>query len=222
MGDPGDQERHAKTRRLPDADDETLPTEPQRTARLSAEDGQWEEREPINPGWRSERTSSQRSQRRGPIPASPQEFQLWLQTGGWRYIAMIGVLLVVLLIALLAFARTDQREAGLGFEQPGPTAAAEGTLPANGDLPVDVLPTVTPAPTPAQPQRFVVTGTGAEGLFLRPQPSIEGSPLATLPDGTTVEQIGADVSNADRLWRQVRAPDGLEGYVAADFLTPVP
>lgn len=184
---------------------------------------EWREREPVNPGWRSERSSGRRSSRRGALPSSPQEFQLWLQAGGWRYLAGIAALVVVLLIALLAFARNDRREAGLplppvGEEQPAVSEPALG-----GAGPEGAAPTVTAAPPPpAQPQFFVVAGTAGQGLFLRPQPSTQGAPLTTLPDGTRVEQIGDDVPGGDFVWRQVRAPDGQEGYVAVDFLTPAP
>lgn len=192
-----------------------------RTERLGPTGDEWSQREPVNPGWRSERTSGRRAARRGALPSSPQEFQLWLQAGGWRYLAGIAALLVVLLIAVLAFARNDQRQAGLppvGEEQPAVSEPVLGAGSSEG-----ALPTVTAAPTaPPVAQFFVVTGTGAEGLFLRPQPSTEGAPLTTLPDGTRLEQIGEDVPGPDRVWRQVRAPNGQEGYVAVDFLTPAP
>lgn len=193
-----------------------------RTEHLTSDGDEWREREPVNPGWRNERSTGRKPARRGALPSSPQEFQLWLQAGGWRYLAGIAALVVVLLIALLAFARNDQREAGLppvGEEQP---AVSQPVLGGAGSE-SDALPTVTPAPpTPAQPSFFVVTGTAGQGLFLRPQPSTEGDPLTTLPDGTRVEQVGEDVPGADRVWRKVRAPDGQEGYVAVDFLTPAP
>ncbi|MFV9506706.1 MAG: SH3 domain-containing protein [Oscillochloridaceae bacterium umkhey_bin13] len=219
MSDPRRGQGRGKTQRLHDE----VPggDEVRRTERLSPDGDEWREHEPVNPDWRKERTGSSRAPRRGALPSTPQEFQLWLQSGGWRYMAGIGVLLVVLLIAMLAFSRNDQREAGvLG----APTASSVNQVdPALGTLPADGLPTVTAEPpTPAPPARFVVSGTGGQGLFLRPQPSTQGSPLTTLPDGTVVEQVGEDVTGSDRLWREVRAPDGQQGYVAADFLTPAP
>ena len=191
-----------------------------RTERLDPADDEWRQAEPVNPGWRSERSGSRRATRRGPLPTSPQEFQLWLQAGGWRYVAGIAVLTVVLLIALLAFARTEQRQAGLDGSQLAPTTA---TGAAPGGAPLTQLPTVTlPPPTPTGPRRFVVQNTGIEGLLLRPTPSRANDPIATLPDGTVVEQIGEDLTAETIVWRHVRAADGQEGYVAADFLTPAP
>lgn len=223
MSDPrGRRGQRGQTRRF--GDDEQQAGDARRTTERLAPDGEdWSQAEPVNPGWRSERTGSRRAPRRGALPSSPQEFQLWLQAGGWRYLAGIAVLLIVLLIALLAFTRSDQREAGLGFGEPASTTVAEPAPGGAVGVPADGLPTVTlPPPSPAAPQRFVVTGTGVEGLFLRPGPTTSGAPLTTLPEGTVVEQIGEDVPGDNYLWRQVRAPDGQEGYVAADFLTPAP
>ena len=189
-----------------------------RTERLDPADDEWRQAEPVNPGWRSERSGSRRATRRGPLPTSPQEFQLWLQAGGWRYVAGIAVLTVVLLIALLAFARSEQRQAGLDGSQLAPTTGA-----VSGAVPLTQLPTVTlPPATPTGPRRFVVQNTGIEGLLLRPAPSRANDPLATLPDGTVVEQIDEDLTAETIAWRHVRAADGQEGYVAADFLTPAP
>ncbi|MEI6181499.1 MAG: SH3 domain-containing protein, partial [Chloroflexales bacterium] len=93
----------------------------------------------------------------------------------------------------------------------------------SGGVPLTQLPTVTlPPPTPTGPRRFVVQNTGIEGLLLRPAPSRANDPLATLPDGTVVEQIDEDLTAEAIAWRHVRAADGQEGYVAADFLTPAP
>ncbi len=222
MSDPSQQRgRRGQTQRLTGTE---RGGEVRRTERLSPDGDEWSQAEPVNPGWRSERSGSRRAAKRGALPSSPQEFQLWLQAGGWRYVAGIATLLVVLLIAMLAFTRSDEREAGLGFDQVAPTSASDAVFGGSGgDAPAASLPTVTlPPPTPAAPQRFVVSGTAGQGLFLRPAPSTEGSPLTTLPDGTVVEQVGEDVAGGDRMWRQVRAPDGQEGYVAVDFLTPAP
>ncbi|HMQ34378.1 MAG TPA: hypothetical protein PKD53_26820 [Chloroflexaceae bacterium] len=226
MTDPrGQRGRRGETERLPEWEHGAGADGRRTTERLSPDGDEWSQAEPVNPGWRSERAGSRRSPRRGALPSSPQEFQLWLQAGGWRYVAGIAVLLVVLLIAMLAFARNDQREAGLGFDQPAPTTASEPVLGGGGDTGAgaDALPTVTPPPpSPAAPQRFVVTGTGGQGLFLRPAPSTDGAPLTTLPDGTVIEQIGEDVAGGDPPWGQGPAPPRPEGYRAAAFPPPAP
>ncbi|NTU81808.1 MAG: hypothetical protein HGA45_20940, partial [Chloroflexales bacterium] len=99
--------RRGQTQRLPEGE-RVAGGDVRRTERLDSTGDEWSQAEPVNPGWRSERSGSRRAPRRGALPASPQEFQLWLQAGGWRYLAGIAALLVVLLIALLAFARSDE------------------------------------------------------------------------------------------------------------------
>jgi hypothetical protein len=221
MSEAKNRARRGATTRLPESE-----AGPQRTERLEAGDAEWSAQEPVNPGWRRERSATRPPRRRaGALPSSPQEFQLWLQAGGWHYVAGIAVLLVVLLIAMLSFARSDQREAGLGFEEP--TAVAIGGVGSDAGV-LSPLPEATSAlpptaePAPPVAQAFVVAGTGAEGLFLRPEPNTNGAPLATIPEGSRVEQIGEDFAGPDRVWRNVRAPDGNEGWVAVDFLQPAP
>ncbi len=222
MSEGSDRPRRGGTSRLSGEDGGR--GEARRTERLSAGGDEWSQREPVNPGWRSERATGSRAARRGRggLPTSPQEFQLWLQAGGWRYIAGVAVLMLVLLIALLAYGGGDQRGAGVGSEDEKAPTSFAGVGPQIALTP-DALPTVTVAPTaPPLPQLFTVTGTGIEGLFLRPAPSTDGQPIATLPDGTRVERIGEDTSAAGRTWRKVRAPDGQEGWVSADYLTAAP
>ncbi|WP_165774583.1 SH3 domain-containing protein [Candidatus Viridilinea mediisalina] len=219
MSDPRDeQNQHDKTQRLPPHEGGPPSGEARRTERLAPSGDEWNQTEPVNPGWRKERSGTRRAPKRKGLPNSPQEFQLWMQAGGWRYLAGVAVLFVFLLIGLLAFSRSEQREAGFDFETTAPTVGAP-VLSGSNDL--EGQPTVTPEPPPAPP-RFVVVGTGGQGLFLRSEAHISGIIVATLPEGTVVEQIGSDIAQPDRLWRQVRIPDGREGYVAAEFLTLAP
>jgi len=221
MGDA--EKRRGQTQRLPDRDAPEPTGRSGQTRRYDPDDDEWVERSPADPHWRRERSSGRRRAARGPLPASPQEFQLWLQAGGWRYLAGIMLLGIVLLIALLAFARTEQRESGLGFREP---TTAPVTTPLSGSgLSSEPYPALTPEGPTAAPvggRFYIVSGTGNQGLFLRPDPSTAGAPIATLPEGTRVEALGEEVPGGDYLWRKVRAPDGREGYVAADFLVDAP
>ncbi|MBX0326625.1 SH3 domain-containing protein [Oscillochloris sp. ZM17-4] len=222
MSDGSERQRRGSTARLSGEDGGR--GEAKRTERMSAGGDEWSQREPVNPGWRSERATGSRSAKRGPggLPTSPQEFQLWLQSGGWRYIAGVAALVLILLIALLAYGRNDQRSAGLGIEdQLAPTSFAGVGVGAGSALTPIIQPTLAPT-TPPAPKFFTVTGTGGQGLFLRPAPSTDGAPITTLPDGTRVEQVGEDAPGGDYMWRKVKAADGQEGWVAVDFLTPEP
>jgi hypothetical protein len=87
------------------------------------------------------------------------------------------------------------------------------------------LPTVTAAPAlpttpPAQTgAKFRVTGTGAEGLFLRPQPNRDQAPITTLIDGSEVTVVGEDKSQPDGVWKNVRDAQGNTGWASAKYLT---
>jgi hypothetical protein len=224
MSEGREHARRGATQRLP-ADGEPLDGHtPHSAERFAASGDEWRSREPVNPDWRGTRSGQRQARRKSALPSSPQEFQLWLQKGGWRYGVGIAILLVGVLIALLASARSAEREAGLGFADTN----AAGDVPALDLTPIIAQPEAPP--TDAQPEpapatafgAFTVVGTGGQGLLLRPGPSRDGAPLATLPDGTRVEQIGEDVAGGDFVWRQVRTPDGQEGWVAVDFLVAAP
>ncbi len=187
------------------------------TRRLDPQDPAAAGQQPLNSDWRRQANRRNRSRRR-PLPSSPQDIQIWLQKGGWRYVAAVAALFIIALIGILALNQNVQ-EASTPEENPfmagsQPTSAPTSLLP----------PTVTSAattPSPTTSQFFVVTGTGVQGLFLRPDHSTQNSPIATLPEGTRVEQIGDDVPGEQYVWRKIRTPEGQEGWVAADFLRPV-
>jgi hypothetical protein len=165
--------------------------------------------------------------------SSPQEFQLWLQRGGWMVIALAALVVVLALVFLLMQTRADNPNP-FSSTSPGTGQVSAGggdaeAPAAGGDTELQEVftqPTVTPQPATEQPaasgEFFVVSGTGTNGLFLRPGPSTDGAPIKTLPEGTRVEKIGEDEFGANFVWRPVRGPDGAEGWVAVDFLQPAP
>jgi Bacterial SH3 domain len=183
--------------------------------------------DPVNPDWRGARTM-RRGRRSQGLPTSRQEFVLWLQYGGWRVLLAAGVLVVVL-IGLIYLTRMPSNAAS-PFTEPTESAAL-GAAPI---LPLQ--PTVTPrviTPTLEIAQsgtgagiasggaQFRVFNTGAEGLFLRPDHSSEGTPLKTLNDGAIVTVVGEDFSAPDRVWKHVRDAAGTEGWVAAEYVQAV-
>lgn len=176
--------------------------------------------DPVNPGWRRDRTT-RHSTRRVPrsavltMPNSAQDIPLWLQQGGWMFVAAISIIFILALILVLWMGRSarssdpalglvNESESGLVSE-----GAATGVgSPDSMQLPTAVLPS----------SAFVVVNTDGLGLFLRASADSNSQIVATLPEGTRVEQIGEDTQGASYVWRQVRAPDGQEGWVAVDFL----
>lgn len=198
------------------------------TDQLNALDTDWSNQEPYNPGWRRERTT-QRTARRAPrtlaanLPGSLEDVPVWLQQGGWRYMAAAATFVIVLLIALLWMGNGNS-ERDSSVTQPQPAEAGrtvEGAEPAAQPAPE---PTESPpSPEPTTAQTFVVVNTNGLGLFLRSDHNSDGTiVLETLPDGTIVEQVGEDFVGPDRVWRQVRTPSGQEGWVAVDWLQPAP
>lgn len=222
MSDPDELPEHEPGVRAPRPAREPAPSDPRRTAQLRPTSDDWSAQEPVNPEWRRSRVTGRgeaRQRTTAALPSSSQGAQVWLQRGGWRYVAVAGLIFVVALIALLWFNQRQRGAAQSAAPAAATTAAQVRSTVLTGQ------PTVTSAPaTPVPPpvQFFVVAGTEGQGLFLRPDHNAGGAPLETLPDGTRVEKLGEDFAGPDRVWRKVRAPGGQEGWVAADFLQPAP
>jgi hypothetical protein len=89
-------------------------------------------------------------------------------------------------------------------------------------IPPPATPTVRieiPTPAPAAPRPLYVANTGGEGLALRNKPASDGERIAVLSEGTALTPTGQEEQADGRRWRQVRDPQGREGWVAADFLS---
>ncbi len=145
----------------------------------------------------------------------------WFRDGGYLWVGGVLVVLVFVGAFLLLQNRLESGEARNPF-------AENSTAPSQaepGVVPTAPLPGAAQQPQPAAPPNsggggFVVAGTANEGLFLRDAPSSSSTVLTTLPEGTRVEQIGDDQQADNLTWRNVRAPDGQEGWVAIDWLRP--
>jgi hypothetical protein len=112
---------------------------------------------------------------------------------------------------------------------PGPTPQAP---PAAGQTatPVTLAPPIAPPQTspasgPTQPsaggggQIVVVRGTGGSGARLRAQPGNAGQIITVVPEYTPLVVIGPDRTADGLVWRNVRAPSGGDGWIAANFVT---
>ncbi|MDW8214889.1 MAG: SH3 domain-containing protein [Roseiflexaceae bacterium] len=194
----------------------SLRREQRDTERLNFDD----HAEPLNREWRRARIS-RRPSRSG--ASFSQELILWLQNDGWKFVlAAIAIVLAGVVLFMLS-------QAGSPEPLPPRNVASE-PQPQIVLTPLPEQPTVTPAPltstialTPTTQVnvQLRVQGTGTLGLFLRPAPNVNNTPIKTLPEGTIVTVVGEDSVQPDRVWKRVRDPEGAEGWAAADYLVPV-
>ena len=198
--------------------DPRAPRSPRREQRDTERLDSGNHAELVNPAWRRTRCAGRQS--RGGA-SFPQELLLWLQSDGWKFVlAAIAIVLAGVVLFVLSQSNAPK---------PLPAAAPE-PQPQIVLTPLPEQPTVTPEPltstlslTPTTPLnvRLRVQGTGALGLFLRPEPNVNTTPIKTLPEGTIVTVVGEDSVQPDRVWKRVRDPEGAEGWAAADYLAPV-
>lgn len=73
-----------------------------------------------------------------------------------------------------------------------------------------------PEPSPTAAPSLLVGNTGGLGVFIRRTPA--GDQIRAWPDGATMTVIGEDKQAEGRTWKNVRDPDGNNGWVAAEYL----
>jgi thermitase len=83
-----------------------------------------------------------------------------------------------------------------------------------------IQPAVQPVGAQESGQVEFVVG-GVAGATLRAEPNGTSNVLATVPPGSVVSQVGADVTTSGVVWRQVRTADGVVGYLPAGFLVAI-
>lgn len=102
---------------------------------------------------------------------------------------------------------------------PTPSPTVEPTIPVETPEPPPTASTLDPTATPTQaptPQPSAIVNSEV-GLYLREAPG-GSQELELLPAGTVLILLPGR-ENVDGVeWQQVRAPSGLEGWVAVDFI----
>jgi uncharacterized protein YraI len=73
---------------------------------------------------------------------------------------------------------------------------------------------------PAAPKGWYVAGTGGAGANVREAPSTAAVVIGTLPDGTQVQPLDGPVEGDGMRWMKVRSSTSVEGWLAADLLSP--
>lgn len=157
--------------------------------------------------YRTMNDDHRRTTQRSPLSRTSSWSAIFLM-GGWRLaLAIILIFFIVVNWALLG------SRSSANSKTPATDVVAPTTLPQ-----ATMLPTMTMAISTAQVR---VSGTGAAGLFLRKAPSRSAEVLKTLPDGTTLQIVGANKTVDDVVWRNVRDSNGVEGWVSAGYVVPV-
>jgi len=137
-----------------------------------------------------------------------------------------ALVLMLLIVGLLGAAYV-----ALGVQVAPTTTTVTGVVAAPTSVPTRQLPTAvavhqTGAMTSAVPQNaiptaevFRVANTNGQGVYMRRTPNMDDR-VRAYPDGTEMNVIGDDVEAGGIQWRHVRAPDGITGYVPAEYVAP--
>lgn len=124
--------------------------------------------------------------------------------------------------SLPAATATPSPTAAAPQESPTPTRSATATPTRSQPTPTSPVPTATPPPPPTAtltPEPLTATVTSGVGVYLRAEPTVEGSELEYLPDGVTLFVLEGEQTADDLVWQQVQTEEGQVGWVAADFIT---
>lgn len=100
-------------------------------------------------------------------------------------------------------------------------ATAAPTVPPPTPTKAPPRATSTATTIPDSPQIMLVANTDGQGVYLRRTPHPEDK-LQAYRDGTKMEVIGQPTESDGKKWYKVLAPNGVEGYIPAEFLVNAP
>ena len=127
------------------------------------------------------------------------------------YRLCVGTLGIGLVASLLVLAPAC---AGSGAA-PSPASSPVAVTTANASATAASAPIAEPSPT-ATSSTLVVGNTGGDGAFIRRTPG--GDTIRAWPDGAEMVVVGEDGQAEGGTWKNVRDPDGNEGWVATEYL----
>jgi hypothetical protein len=135
--------------------------------------------------------------------------------GRWRMPAQSALRVAPPTLALMVLLNTlHPSAASPPLASPAPAAVVAPFAPLTTAAP---QPGSAPRPVVVQPLTLVVAHTDGVGARLRTAP-VTGPVARLLGEGTAVVEIGSELDIDGAGWRQVRAPDGTSGWMAADLL----
>jgi hypothetical protein len=136
------------------------------------------------------------------------------------------LVLAVLIVGLLGAASVALGARLAPAPRTTTTTVVAATPAATRQLPTAVAVHPTGAATSAAPpdaiptaEVFRVANTDGQGVYMWRTPNMDDRARA-YPDGTEVTVVGADVEGSGIRWRHVQAPDGITGYVPAEYVSP--
>ena len=127
---------------------------------------------------------------------------------------------LVFLVLLLLLAGCESRAPTVASEtEDSPTREASPTPSATG------APTNTTGPSPSTVTAtptvdrtiYYVANTDGDGVYIRRTPNLEDR-IKAWPDGTQMLRVGPRVTVENRIWENVRDPDGTVGFIPAQYL----
>jgi predicted membrane-bound mannosyltransferase len=151
----------------------------------------------------------------------------------WALLAILVGIIILLCVGLVMIVQAIRR--GPEEETPVPTSTVTALMAATDTaMPLDTTPTITPTATMELPistpestpsgtiiepgVTVVVEGTQGAGLRVRAEPSTDGRLVTAVREGTTLTVTDGPEEADGYVWWKVRAPDGKEGWGAANWL----
>jgi len=163
----------------------------------------------------------------------PQAHRRRVALPPWALLAALVAVVILLCVGLVLIVRAirgnDDRQAATPLPTVTSAAAPSATVslltatPAVTPTGTVVLPGVTPVDTPGpggiRPGALVVVqGTQGAGLNLREQPTTYAKVVGKAREGTVLTVLEGPTEADNYVWWKVRAPDGAEGWGAAQWL----
>jgi hypothetical protein len=152
----------------------------------------------------------------------------------WALLAILVALVILVCVSLVLIIRAIRGGGEQELPTPLPTVTAAESLPTatvtlltptSAITPTDtvVLPIDTPEPTRPPTDigpgtLVIVQDTAGAGLNLREQPTVYARIVSNVEEGTVLTVLEGPSEADDYVWWRLRAPDGAEGWGAANWL----
>ncbi|HUF39083.1 MAG TPA: SH3 domain-containing protein [Anaerolineales bacterium] len=165
-------------------------------------------------------------------PDNPEKFLLRARIAYAMFVVFLLVMIAGLGIVVFQILQVYRPAFNLPVLEPSPFAPTATASPEATATPTAFIRTATPTPTRTPTPLLTATpeigfqarigNTSFQGVNVRAGPGIENEIVAKLSPGTPVLVYDEAVIEADGFgWRHVQLEDGIEGWIAEDFLVPV-